>query len=205
MLTTILVAITCIISFIAFSNESLRSKLIFYPYEIKENNQWYRFFAGGFIHADSTHLIFNMISLYSIGTIVERQFVSEFGEIGRALYVGMYLAAIPLSSLFDYYKHRDNINYRALGASGAVSAVIYSGVLFFPWSKIIIFFAIPMWFWLFGILYLGFSAYMAKRGGDNVGHYAHFFGGIIGFVFPIVMKPELAIQFYNTIITHSII
>lgn len=203
MLTTIIVAVTCIVSFIVFNNESLKWKLVFSPYEIKYGRQWYRFFTSGFIHSDSSHLIFNMISLYSIGSLVESHFAVEFGEMGKIYYLAMYFITIPLASMFDYFKHNENKNYRALGASGAVSAVIYSGVLFFPWSKILVFLAIPMWFWVFGVVYLIFSAYMAKRGRDNIGHYAHFFGGLIGFIFPILIKPSLFIYFIQSILNHN--
>ena len=203
MLTTIIVVVTCIVSFIVFNNESLKWKLVFSPYDMKYHREWYRCFTSGFIHSDSSHLIFNMISLYSIGSSVESHFAVEFGEMGKIYYLAMYLIAIPLASMFDYFKHNENKNYRALGASGAVSAVIYSGVLFFPWSKVLIFLAIPMWFWLFGVLYLVFSAYMAKRGRDNIGHYAHFFGGIIGFIFPIIIKPALFLYFVQIIINHN--
>ena len=132
-ITTSIVILTCLISIAAFSNQKVQNDLIFHPAVIKSNNQFYRFFTYGFIHADIIHLAFNMISLWSFGKLLEtdtgesfKTYKSLFGDQGGLLYVILYVLAIIVSVIPDYIKHRNNYAYRALGASGAVSAVIFA-------------------------------------------------------------------------------
>ena len=195
--TFLIIAVTCIISFIAFSNQALLENLLFYPYRIWRNNEWHRLISNGFVHADTTHLFFNMFALYSFGAYMEEAFEVIFDMKGRVLYVVMYFAAIATADLWNLFKQRDNFNYRSLGASGGVSAVVFSFILLNPLGKLQLFFipiGIPAF--IFGPLYLAYCAYAAKRGGDNIGHTAHFTGSVFGFVFPILFKPELLSNFF---------
>lgn len=185
-ISLVIVIITCIVSISAFSNQRLINDLIFYPPSV-QRGQWYRLFSCGLIHADWGHLIFNMLALYLFGERVEATFTSIFGNAGKFIYLLMYVLALGASILPTYSKNKDNYHYRSLGASGAVSAVIFAGILFYPLMGIGFFF-IPIYIagFLFGILYLIISSWLDKRGGDNINHSAHIFGAIFGLVFTII-------------------
>lgn len=186
-ITIIILLLTCVISFAAFSNEKLTSDLIFYPPAITNRNQWYRFITCGFIHADFMHLAFNMYTFYLFGDIVEKAFELIFGSSGKILYTILYFGALVVCLLPTYLQHKDNYHYRSLGASGAVSAVIFVGVVLNPTMGMGIFpipFHIPAF--IFGPLYLIISAYMAKRGHGNINHSAHIWGALFGIIFLII-------------------
>jgi membrane associated rhomboid family serine protease len=185
-ITLIIIIATSIISFIAFNNHKLLDQFIFYPPAVRRG-QIYRFFSCGLIHADFGHLIFNMISLYLFGEAVESKFMEAFGPLGRLVYLGMYVLALAVSVIPTYINNKDNYHYRSLGASGAVSAVIFAGILFFPLAKLGLFF-IPIYVagFLFGIIYLFVSGWLDKRGGGNINHSAHIFGALFGVGFTII-------------------
>ena len=185
-ITLIIIIATSIISFIAFSNHKLLDQFIFYPPAVRRG-QVYRFFSCGLIHADWGHLIFNMISLYLFGEAVEAKFMEAFGPLGKLVYLGMYVLALGVSVIPTYINNKDNYHYRSLGASGAVSAVIFAGILFFPLAKLGLFF-IPIYVagFIFGILYLLVSGWLDKRGGGNINHSAHIFGALFGIGFTII-------------------
>lgn len=196
-ITYIILAITCFVSYKAFEDVELKRKFIFNAYFIKQKQEYYRMFSHGLIHADWMHLGFNMYVLYSFGSNVEPIFVVLFGEkMGMVNYSILYVGGIAIASIYSYFKHQDNIYYNALGASGAVSAILFSSIALAPLSGIGIIFipgSIPAW--IFGILYLLYSNYMAKKGTDNIGHDAHFWGAVYGVVFTFAMKPELIDNF----------
>jgi len=185
-ITLIIIIATSIISFIAFNNHKLLDQFIFYPPAVRRG-QIYRFFSCGLIHADFGHLIFNMISLYLFGEAVESKFMEAFGPLGKLVYLGMYVLALAVSVIPTYINNKDNYHYRSLGASGAVSAVIFAGILFFPLAKLGLFF-IPIYVagFLFGIIYLFVSGWLDKRGGGNINHSAHIFGALFGVGFTII-------------------
>ena len=197
-ITWIFIIITCAVSIPAFSNNILFSRLKFNPYIIKEARQWDRFFTYGLLHADWTHLIVNMFVLFSFGGQVELLMRYYFGDKGILYYILLYVGAIVLSVVPSFEKHKRDSWYNAVGASGAVSAVVFSSIIFLPASKImLILLPIPIPAAIFGILYLVFSAYMARRAKDNIGHDAHFWGALFGAVFTIALKPELFINFID--------
>jgi membrane associated rhomboid family serine protease len=185
-ITLIIIIATSVISFIAFNNHRLLDQFIFYPPAVRRG-QIYRFFSCGLIHADFGHLIFNMISLYLFGEAVESKFMEAFGPAGRLVYLGMYVLALAVSVIPTYINNKDNYHYRSLGASGAVSAVIFAGILFFPLARLGLFF-IPIYVagFLFGIIYLFVSGWLDKRGGGNINHSAHIFGALFGVGFTII-------------------
>ena len=131
-ITLIIIVVTCIVSFTAFSNDKVFDELIFYPPAITYQKQFYRFFTCGFIHANYGHLLFNMYALYLFGTGVENRFMEIFGDKGRIIYLAMYVLALGASLLPTYSKNKANYHYRSLGASGAVSAVVFAYMLFDP-------------------------------------------------------------------------
>lgn len=198
--THIIIAITAIISFWAWSNGEVMFKSFFIPTHIKERKEYWRFFTHGFVHADQMHLIFNMLALYFFGPSVEVAFAVYFGS--SKIFVLFYFVALIASSIPSYYKHRNNYRYRALGASGAVSAVIFAAIIFDPWRRIGLLFlpdslSIPGI--LFGVLYIWYSAYMSKQNRDNIGHDAHLWGAVFGFIFPFIIEPRLFQVFINNL------
>lgn len=187
-ITLIIIIITCIVSFTAFTNGKVYDDLIFYPPAVTYNKQWYRFFSCGLIHADWGHLIFNMITLYFFGTSLELAFIKIFGQSGKIFYLLLYISSLLVCLLPTYAKHKSDSNYRSLGASGAVSAVLFASILYAPLNGIGFFFIpVPIPGFIFGVLYLFVSSYLNKRGGDNINHSAHIWGALYGIAFFIVM------------------
>ncbi len=207
-ITLSIVLLTAVISFTAFSNEKVMDDLIFYPPAITNRNQWYRFITCGFIHADIMHLAFNMYSFYLFGDMVEKAFGILFGESGKIIYVLLYVSALIVSVLPTYINHQNDYHYRSLGASGAVSAIIFAGIFLYPTMGMGIFpipFHIPGF--VFGPLFLGISYYLANKGQGNINHSAHIWGAIYGIVFLIITstflsKINLIENFYNEIINN---
>jgi membrane associated rhomboid family serine protease len=192
-ITIAIIVITAVISFLAFSNRNLMDKLIFYPPAIAQRKQWYRFFSCGLIHADIGHLAFNMYSFYLFGSIAERDFMAIFGDSGRLLYLVMYVSSLAVCLIPSYKKNKDNYHYRSLGASGAVSAVIFAAILLEPLNGVGIIF-IPMFTlpgFVFGPLFLIITAYLDKRGGGGINHSAHLWGALYGIAFLIVISIAL--------------
>lgn len=199
--TIVIVIITALVSFQAFNNPELRSKLIFNAYVVKTRREWYRLFSHGLIHADWMHALFNLWALWMFGRNVEIGFLYYFGDKSTFYYILLYVLAIGAASTMSYFKHQDNPGYNALGASGAVSAVVFASILMHPWGSIQIFpfpFDIPAW--IFGILYLWYSHYMSKKGMDNIGHDAHFWGAVFGFGFTAVLQPDILENFVKQIV-----
>ena len=193
MITVIIIAITCIVSILCFNGTLNGNKLIFNAYQVWHRKEWYRMLTSGMIHSGWGHLFFNMLTLFFFGRIVEQYFSAAFGGVlGAVLYVMLYVSALAISSLGDLVKYRDNWNYNALGASGAVSAVLFASILFAPKMGIYIYLIpIPVPGYIFAPLYLLYCWYMAKRNMDNIGHTAHFWGAVYGILFPIICKPDV--------------
>lgn len=188
MITYIIIGLTVIVSYACFGNRELFEKLAFIPYVTIREKQWYRFLTHGFVHADSMHLLVNMFTFWSFGKYMEDIFnYAGFGSWGFLLlyFGGMIIASVP-----DILKQKDNPYYISIGASGAVSAVLFSSIFFDPWGKILLFAVIPIPGILFGVLYLIYCQYMAKRAGDNINHNAHFYGAVYGFLLPAIMNPS---------------
>lgn len=197
-ITIIIIIFTCIVSITSFSKPDQINKLSFWPYMIQERNEWYRFLTSGFVHSDFMHLAFNMFTLWCFGNIMELYSQHFFGS--KFIYLLLYILGLILPDISTYFRQKDNISYRAIGASGAVSAILFSSIIFDPWMTIGVFF-IPLPAIIFGVLYLAYSWYMAKRGGDNIGHDVHFWGAILGLIFPIVLKPELGLMFIDKLLS----
>ena len=179
---------TCAISFLAFKNDKLINDLILWPPAIKRGKQYYRLVTYGFIHADGMHLLFNMITLYFFGRYIESFMAGSIGTLG---FIVFYLSAIVVSILPTYMKNVNNPAYRSLGASGAVSAVLFGFVLLDPWGTIVLFFAIKCPAILYAIIYVGYSIYMDRQGTDNINHSAHLWGAAYGVLFLAAMDPRI--------------
>lgn len=198
--TYIIIGITAAISIWCFSNRELKYKLTFSPYAAKHHKRWYNVFTHAFVHADYIHLIFNLFVLYSFGYQkspfgdygLEADFLRFFGSLGTLWFVLLYIGGILFATLPAFYKHSENPNYLAVGASGAVSAVLFSSIIIHPFESLQFIFlpGVPIYFIVFGVLYLAYEIYMSKRGKDNIAHDAHFSGAIFGILFTLVIRPE---------------
>jgi membrane associated rhomboid family serine protease len=199
-MTTIFIIITLFVSAIALQNRAVMGKLIFNPYAIYHRNEWYRFFTSGLIHADIIHLAVNMLVLYSMGSVVEFYYRDLFGDRAPAYYVLLYVTSIVISIIPTYNNHRQNPAYNGLGASGAVSAIVFAFILLNPMHSICLYGILCLPGIIFGVLYLYYCYYMGKRGGDNINHSAHLWGAIYGFTYTIFLKPALIADFFTKLI-----
>ena len=189
--TYALIAITCVVSWIAFNNRKLADRLILWPPAIDKHKQYDRLVTYGFIHADFMHLLFNMITLYFFGTQIEALMTDV---VGIWVYPVFYLSALVVSILPTYLKNQHNPNYLSLGASGAVSAVLFAFILVAPWQRIFVLF-IPLPAIVFAVLYVAYSIWMDRRGGDRINHSAHLAGAAYGVMFLIIMRPQVLQHF----------
>lgn len=200
-ITLAIIILTCIISITAFNNRKVIDDLIFSPVDVQQRNQWYRFITCGFIHADFMHLGFNMLTLYFFGRVMEKVYFEAF-NLPKYTYLVLYITALIISEMPSYIKHYNNNQYRSLGASGAVAAVVFAFILLAPWATIYVFF-IPVPAIIYGALFLVYSAYMNKKGGDNINHSAHFWGAIVGVVFTIIVQPSVLNIFIQNLLRPS--
>jgi membrane associated rhomboid family serine protease len=192
---SLILILTVGVSFLCFQNEALKDKLILHPWRDSREGRWYTLISSGFIHADWTHLGMNAFSYYFFAFHLE-------DLIGPLYFTVLYLGSLVLSDFPTWIKYKDDSRYRSLGASGAVSAVIFSYiVLTLPTHQdmsIYVFF-IPLPAWAFGLLYLGYSFYMSRREDSQVNHSAHFFGALSGILFSFLFYPSLGKQWLNAL------
>ena len=180
------------------------------PYVMARNGQWYRLLTSGFLHADWSHLLFNMFAFYSFSPIVLNTLAQGYDVgAGLGLFLLLYLGGIVVSDLPTYFKHRDNRGYRSLGASGGVASVLFASILLFPVSGrgggIIIFpLPFPIQPFIFGVLYLLYSWYMGRRRADNVNHDAHFYGALYGVLLILVLVPGVLPNFVQQVSNYII-
>jgi len=199
-ITIIIISVTVLISLLSLNNIELFDRLKFNAYDVKHSNQWYRFFSYGFLHSGWVHLLINMVVFYSFGTIVEQVFRGFFKEKYILYYILLYLGGLLLSIIPAYGKYKNDVFYNAVGASGAVSSVVFASIIILPKAPISFFFIpveIPAW--IFGILYIIYEFYMTRKAKDNIGHDAHFWGAVYGVIFMIALKPSLAVGFLKQI------
>ena len=195
--TLILIAVTCVASLLAFGNPRLLGRLILWPPAITRGREYWRLLSYGFVHADGSHLLFNMFTLYFFGRAMER-FVDSY--LGTGGFVFFYLSALLASILPSYLRHRDDPKYLSLGASGAVAAVLFAFIVLRPWAMILVF-VIPMPAIVFAALYLGYTIWMEHRAArtDKVNHSAHLSGAIYGVLFMVLMEPRVLAAFVQAL------
>lgn len=195
MITYFIIGITAIVSYLAFQNVSLMEKLQFNAAQVVHRKQYYRLISHAFVHVSWTHLIVNMLVLYFFGRSVENYFGYFFGNRAEFYFIILYLGGILVSNVWSLIKHQNDYYYNAVGASGAVSAVLFTFIFLDPWEMLYLFAIIPIPGIVFGVGYLIYSYQMSKRKTDNVAHDAHFLGAVFGFVFPILLDPALFSRF----------
>lgn len=198
-ITLLLIISTIAISMYAWNNPSVMDKLILNPYKVTKRKEYYRFVTSGFVHADWGHLLFNMLSLWFMGEGIEGLFGMLFGSSGTFYFLLLYIVGIVVSDIPTFLKHRNNSNYNSLGASGGVSAVIFAIILYAPLMRVCLYFAICMPGFIFGLLFLGYSFYEAKKGRGYVNHDAHLYGAIFGLLFMAAVYPAAVPGFFQQI------
>ena len=199
-ITYLLLVATIAISVKAFSDNSFKWKWMFNPYNVVHRKEWYRSFTHAFIHADWTHLIFNMFVLWSFGVPLEKALQAMYGPKGYLYFGCLYLGGILFSTMLSLQQHKDNMHYNSLGASGAVMAVLFAFVLIFPTADLmLIFLPIPIPAYIMGPLILTAEYFLSKRGGTGIAHDAHFMGAIFGIVFMLIVDYQLIIEFFSKI------
>ncbi len=187
---------TIITSLYAFYDHTIYGKFMLHPYSVSKGHKVWTVITSGLIHADWMHLFFNMFTFVAFAFTLEQLLGSfKFGLL--------YFLALILSDLPTIFKHKDHFNYNSLGASGAISAVLFSFILFSPTSKIsIMFIPIGIPAWIFGIIYLIYCAYASRNSRDGINHDAHFFGALTGLIFTIIFVPGILQNFF-TLLTGS--
>ena len=180
----VLIVLNILISYKGFSESHFFERYKFSVLALKQQ-QYFRLLSSGFLHVDTTHLIFNMFALYMFGDVVIQ-------ITGIIFFIAIYIISLLAGNYFTYINHKDELNYSAVGASGAVSGIVYSSILFFPEMQLVlIFFPIPIPGNVFGILYLLYTLFGMKSRRDKIGHTAHFGGAVSGFAITLLIFPSL--------------
>jgi membrane associated rhomboid family serine protease len=193
--TLIIIAITAVISFMAFNDRRLAGQLILWPPAVTRDHQYYRLFTYGLIHADPQHLFFNMLTLYFFGRAMEGFYNNYLGPLGFAIF---YAGGLIVSILPTYLRNQKNSQYRSLGASGAVSGVLFAFILLQPWATILVLF-LPLPAIIYAVAYVAYSIYMDRQRADNINHSAHLWGAAYGVIFTVVMEPRVIGAFLDSL------
>lgn len=200
-LTLIIIIATCVVSIPAFKNREFFYKYDFSPYQVEHRKEWYRFITHAFLHADGMHLFFNMFVLFMFGNETQRYFQYYTEGKGIFYFLLLYFGGILVAVVPTFKKHKDNPNYHSIGASGAVSSVLFSFVVFSPATELCLyglpFLCFPGILW--AVIYLAYSYYQSKNGKDHINHDAHLWGAIWGVVFTALSVPSSVPLFFDQI------
>lgn len=203
-ITIIFIVITVAASLYAWNKPEVMYKWIFNPYSVYTKKEYWRFVTSGLIHQDYMHLFFNMFTLYFFGRVIEQYFTYLYGgSTGIALYVVLYVVAIIVSDIATYIKHRNDPAYNSLGASGGVSAIVFSAIMFDPTSKIYLFAILPIPGFILGALFLIYSYQRSRQTRDRINHDAHLYGALFGLIFTIIIEPSVIPNFISEISNFS--
>ena len=197
---TIIILITVGVSLLAFKNQDMMQKMMYIPYDCKHNNNFSRMFTHMLIHADFGHLLFNMFSLYFLGDyLLHYAFVYEYGMMqGQLHFLALYVLGGLFATVIPFIRNKDNPNYRSLGASGAVSSVIFAAILWNPSMELqILFIPFPIPAYIFGPLYLLYEFYAAKKGGTGIAHDAHIGGALFGILYVLIINIDKGREFFE--------
>ncbi len=190
--TLLICIVTGIISYQAFNNRTIIERLKHYPVAEYRNKEYYRFLSSGFVHGSWIHLLINLFVLYQFGTVVEGEFSEVYGNaLGRIIFTVTYLLTIIVADLPTYFRHKNNPSYSAIGASGGVSGIVFSFILFHPWQQLSLYGIIPFKAIIGGLAYLVYSSWASKTRNDGIDHSAHFYGAVFGMVFTVIAYPEV--------------
>lgn len=203
-ITLILIIVTGLISYQAFERPGMLQALQHHPFTEENNKEYYRLLTAGFVHGSWMHLLINMFVLYQFGVFVEYEFIELFGEtMGRINYLALYLLTIVAANIPTFFMHRGSPYFASVGASGAISGILFVFVLFNPWSTLLLFFILPIPAIVAAVLYLVYSSWASKNQSDRIDHAAHFYGALFGMLFALVLKPSLLGFFLDRLIHQS--
>ena len=200
-ITLVLCVSIVIVSLMGMNDMNFKYKMMMSPEKVKHHGEWYRIFSHGWVHGDYMHLFFNVFVLYNFGELLERVFVYKFDQLGYLLYALLYLGGLVAASIPSLKKHSGNSSYWSLGASGAVSALLFAFIVINPTASLgLLFIPVPIPAWIFGILYMAFEYYSNHQGRTNIAHDAHIFGGLFGIIFIFAVIPGSAQNLFQQII-----
>lgn len=191
--TYALIALTAMTSLIGFGNPAFTQQNILWVRRVRENAEWYRLLSSGLLHVNGLHLFLNMYGLWLFGPVVER-------SLGRIEFLTVYILALAGGSLWAVIWNRHNPEYRAAGASGAISGIIMAFCLTDPFAVLLLFFIIPIWGIVFAFLFILLSWRLSHRAGRVIGHEAHLGGALAGIIAALLVKPELWPHFTGLIL-----
>lgn len=200
-ITLIIIAATVLISIQGINNQDFMYKWSFSPYDVKHHKVYYKFLSHMFVHADWTHLLFNMLSFYMFGSFFETELILKYGLIlGSAHFLVLYFLGGFIATFWPMIRNQDNSRCTSVGASGAVSSIIFAVILWMPTMKMgLIFLPIPIPAYIFGPLYLAFEFWAFKRGKSNIAHDAHIGGAIFGIVYVLIINIDKGKEFFSVI------
>lgn len=188
---SVIFVITIISSLFAFSSENAMAQMILHPYSVSRGKRVWTIITSGLIHGDWMHLIFNMFSYFFFAFQLE-------ARLGHWQFGVLYIISLILSDLPSVFKHKEDYRYYSLGASGAISAVVFSVILFSPLMGIQIFpIPIPIPAILYGPLYLAYCIYASRQNRDNINHDAHFYGALAGIMLTLLLHPGVVQEFFR--------
>jgi membrane associated rhomboid family serine protease len=200
-ITLIIIIFTGLISYQGFSRYEVIDRLKHSPGRESRGKEYYRLLTSGFVHADWTHLLVNMFVLYSFGQYIESYIASLFGPTwGKIIFVGLYLLNIIIANIPTTMRHKDDPSFSSIGASGAVSGMVFIFILLRPWEMLYLFFVIPVPAIIAGVGYLIYSSWAANREHGRIDHSAHFAGAIAGMAMMIMLNSQIAGDFVQRLI-----
>jgi membrane associated rhomboid family serine protease len=180
----IILALTVLVSVIGLFSRTVIEKAVLRPYQLAQGRDYATLLTSGFVHADVAHLLFNLITYYSFAFALER-------AMGELRFEVLYFTGLLVSNIGTTLKHRNEPEYASLGASGAILAVLFAAIVYFPHQKLIfLYFPIPIPAPLFAVIYLVYSYWSSGRAGDRINHDAHIFGALTGLAFAAITAPE---------------
>lgn len=190
MITTVFFGLIFLTSIAAFNKADLFAKLLFSPYKTIRHKQWYRLLSAGFIHGSWLHLLINLFVFWQFGTYLESYFDSVTGVPGSKFFMaGLFLGGIIFANIPSLFVHARDYNYQSIGASGGVSAVLFAYILINPWDKLVLYFVIPIYSVVAGVLFLIYSYWASRNRNDHIDHLAHFSGSVFGVLFTLAFYP----------------
>jgi membrane associated rhomboid family serine protease len=201
--TVIIIIVTVLVSMAGWKNPELQNKLMMNPYSFANKGQFYRLISSGFVHANWTHLGFNMFTFYFFGSLIEQLYTYMLGANGGFYYLGLYILGIIISDIPSILKYKDVPHYNSLGASGGVSAVVFSSIMFLPTNPICLYGILCIPGFILGTIYLIYSYYEGKRMADNVNHNAHLIGAVFGIIYSIYLQPTVILEFFEAVVNYK--
>ncbi len=197
--TFVIMIVIGLVTYFAWQRPDLHRRLMLNPYDTVQHKQYYRLITSGFVHNNSMHLFLNLLTLYFFGLAIEQIFEAYFDEMGLVLYVMLFLTAIVIANIPTTLKYRNDPNYNSLGASGGVSALVLTFILFDPLRDLCLYFAFCLPGYALGGLFIAYSIFMSRRNKDNVNHDAHLYGALYGLVFTLILRPNTFASFIEAI------